>query len=147
MHAHIYIHYFFYLNQDKCPDFQLPDGNVGTCALSDDCNKVTCTVPPESDLPNLFGFDVLTVQAYGCRQSVKATVNFESSQGVTKWSHTFEDGEKAALPATPAPNLKILLKVELKKNGSKVHFKVQCNTQVIVWRCMSFVRQFYTIYR
>ena len=122
-------------HQDICPVIRLPDDDNGTCILSDHCSKVTCTSPPDSTGP--FGHMVLTVQTYGCRQPLQATVNLESytdKESVTsgmKWSHTFEDGEKAelpiALPDAPA-NMKVFLKAELKKNGGNIHFKVQHNT-------------------
>lgn len=72
---------------------------------------------------------VLTVQAYGCRQPVKAIVTLESPQLTpVKFSHTFKDDKKVALPNPPgAPvNMTQFLMVELKKNGDKVHFKVLC---------------------
>ncbi|KAL9965762.1 hypothetical protein ACROYT_G029606 [Oculina patagonica] len=117
-------------HQDNCPDIQLPDGSEGTCEHSDHCSKVICTAPPDSIGP--FGHQVLTVQVYGCHQPVKATVHTESSiagdssNSGTEWSHTFKDGEKAALPTLPgAPaNVKVFLKVELKKNGGFVHLKL-----------------------
>lgn len=70
---------------------------------------------------------VLALQAHGCRQPLTATVTLQLKQTPMKWSHTFEDGEKAVLPIpTPAgpPNMKIFLMAELEKNGDKVHFKV-----------------------
>lgn len=114
-------------DDEDCPDIQLPDGSDGTCYLDNHCSKVTCIAPPDNTGP--FSHEELTVQAYGCHhQPVKAKVSFESSS--MKWSHTFEDGEKAAMPDGMKPpdvpvDMKILLEVELKKNGSKVHFKVQ----------------------
>ena len=70
---------------------------------------------------------VLAVQAHGCRQPLSATITFQLNQPPMKWSHTFEDGDKALLPMlTPAeaPDMKIYLKAELEKNGDKVHFMV-----------------------
>ena len=114
-------------HDENCPDIQLPDGSDGTCVLDDHCSKVTCTSPPDSTGP--FNHMVLTVQAYGCgHQPMKAEVSLKSSSA--KWSHTFKDGERAEMPHSMKPpdvpvDVKIFLEVELKKNGGKVHFKVQ----------------------
>ncbi|XP_020614797.1 uncharacterized protein LOC110052948 isoform X1 [Orbicella faveolata] len=114
-------------DEEDCPDIQLPDGSDGTCYLDNHCSKVTCLSPPDSTGP--FSHMVLTVQAYGCHhQPVKAKVSLESSS--VKWSHTFKDGEKATMPDNMKPpdvpaDMKIFLEMELKKNGGKVHFKVQ----------------------
>ena len=114
-------------HDENCPDIQLPGDSDGTCVLDDHCSKVTCTSPPDST--GSFSHMVLAVQAYGCgHQPVKAKVSLESSS--VKWSHTFKDGEKTAMPDSLKPpdvpaDVKIFLEVELKKNGGKVHFKVQ----------------------
>ena len=112
--------------QGDCADIEQPDGSNGTCVFSDQCSKVTCTSPPDSTGP--FGHMIMTVQAYGC-QPLIATVTMETFQTPMKWSHTFEDGEQAPLPiqvsAGPV-NVKLFLKVELKKVGGKIHFKVAC---------------------
>lgn len=125
-------------HEENCPDIELPDDSDDTCVLGDHCSKVTCASPPDSTGP--FSHMVLTVQAYGCRQPVKATVTMESSQSTSvKWSHKFKDGEKAALPMKPpeaADDIKIFLKVELKKNGGKVHFKVQNNKSHCTELCL-----------
>ncbi|KAL9978961.1 hypothetical protein ACROYT_G016546 [Oculina patagonica] len=113
-------------HQENCPDIQLPAGSNGTCVLSDNCSKVTCTAPPDSTGP--FGHMVLAVQAHGCRQPLTATVTLQSYRNSMKWSHTFEDGEKAVLPMpTPAgpPDVKVFLQAELEKNGDKIHFKLE----------------------
>ena len=56
----------------------------------------------------------------------------ESAMTPEKWSHTFEDGDKAALPMAPGASgvpaqMKVFLKVELKKNYDEVNFKVHAN--------------------
>ncbi|KAL9978962.1 hypothetical protein ACROYT_G016548 [Oculina patagonica] len=108
--------------QEKCP-VELPDDSNGTCVFSDHCTKVTCTAPPNSP----YGHMVLAVQAYGCREPLRATVSMETVyQTPMKWSHAFEDGEKAALPI-PTPggaDIKVFMKAELEKNDDKVHFKL-----------------------
>ena len=122
--------------QENCPGIQLPDGSNGTCVFSDQCSKVTCTAPPDSTGP--FGHMVLAVQANKCRQPLTATVTLDSSQLSLKWSHTFEDGEKAALPIpTPAgpADMKVFLKAELENKDGKVHFKV-LHSELTAWRCM-----------
>ena len=122
-------------DEEDCPDIQLPDGGDGTCHLDNHCSKVTCIAPPDSTGP--FSHVVWTIQAYGCRrQPVKVKVSLESSS--MKWSHTFQDGEKATMPDSMKPpdvpvDMKILLEVELKKNGGKVHFKVQ---QIIYFKAV-----------
>lgn len=113
-------------DEEDCPDIQLPDGSDGTCILDEQCSKVICTSPPDSTGP--FSHMELTVQAYGCcHQPVKAKVSLDSSS--VKWSHTFKDGEKVALPNARKPpeaaDEDIFLEVELTKNGGDVHFKVQ----------------------
>ena len=114
-------------DEGDCPDIQLPDGSGGTCVLDEQCSKVICTSPPDSTGP--FGHMDLTVQAYRCRhQPVKAKVSLDSSS--VKWSNTFKDGEKVALPNAMKPpeapaGLKIFLEAELTRTGSNVHFKVQ----------------------
>lgn len=77
---------------------------------------------------------VMTVQAYGCRQPLSATVTMETYQTPMKWSHTFEDGEQAPIPiqlsAGPV-NVTLSLKVELKKAGGNIHFKVLWKTDYL----------------
>ena len=101
----------------------------GTCVFSDHCSKVVCTSPPDINTGQIRH---MAVQALVCNQSVKANVSLESSS--LKWSHTFKDGEKVALPeglkpSDAPPNLKQLLKVELVKQDPftpYVRFKVLC---------------------
>lgn len=102
-----------------------PMNDNGTCVFSDHCSKVVCTSPPDVDTGPI---SHMAVQALVCNQSVKANVSLESSS--VKWSHTFKDGEKATMPDNMKPpdvpaDMKIFLEMELKKNGGKVHFKVQ----------------------
>jgi len=73
---------------------------------------------------------VMTIQAFGC-QPLIATVAMETFQTPMKWSHTFKDGEQAPLPMqVPAGPVavKLFLKVELKKAGGIIHFKVLWKT-------------------
>ena len=114
--------------QRDCADIQPPDWSNGTCVFSDrECSKVTCTSPPDSTGP--FGHMVMTVQAYGCHQPLRATVTVETFRTPMKWSHTFEDSEEAPLPIHAGPvNVKLSLQVELKKAGGKIHFKVLWKT-------------------
>ena len=73
---------------------------------------------------------VMTIQAFGCKPLI-ATVSMETFQTPMKWSHTFEDGEQAPLPMqVPAGPVavKLFLKVELKKAGGIMHFKVLWKT-------------------
>ncbi|XP_078374222.1 uncharacterized protein LOC144657747 [Oculina patagonica] len=109
--------------QDNCPGIRLPDAGNGTCVLSDHCNKVTCTAPPDSG-----PFGKITVQVNGCRLPLKVTVDIEPSEGSMKWSQTYDDGEEYPLSMPGIPDsMRVFMKVviELKKNGnSLVHFKI-----------------------
>lgn len=104
-----------------------PMNDNGTCVFSDHCSKVVCTSPPDVDTGPI---SHMAVQALVCNQSVKANVSLESSS--VKWSHTFKDGEKVALPDAMKPSdapasMKQFLIVELEKHGpynTDVHFKV-----------------------
>jgi len=79
---------------------------------------------------------IITVQAHGC-QNLIATVTMETYQSPMKWSHTFEDGERAPLPMqVPAGtvNVTLFLQVELKKVGGKIHYKV-------LWKVYHYMRE------
>ena len=110
--------------QEYCPNMHSLTNDNGTCVFSDHCSKVACTSPPDDDSGPI---SHMSVQALICNQSVKANVSLESSS--VKWSHTFKDGEKVALPDAMKPSdvqdyVKQFLIVELTKNGPYVHFKV-----------------------
>lgn len=109
-------------HQGNCPDIQLPNNSSGTCVLSEKCSKVTCTSPEGDDSPA--GPMVLTVQVKKCLNKLKASVSMESLG--QRWSNVFEDGDKAKLPTPPGglPGPTPYLKVNLKENGGKVHFKL-----------------------
>ena len=115
--------------QENCPNMLSLANDNGTCVFSDHCSKVVCTSPPDINTGQIRH---MAVQALVCNQSVKANVSLESSS--LKWSHTFKDGEKVALPeglkpSDAPPSLKQFLKVELVKQDPftpYVHFKVLC---------------------
>ena len=109
--------------QEYCPNMLPLVNDNGTCVFSDYCSKVVCTAPPDNTGP----FSHMAVQALACNQSVKANVSLESPS--VKWSHTFKDGEKVALPDAMKPDdapssMKQFLIVQLRKNGPYFHFTV-----------------------
>ena len=66
---------------------------------------------------------VLTVRVTKCQNKLKAAVSIDSNDQV--WARLLGDGDKAELPYPPGrPDPKPYLKVNLKENGDKVHFKV-----------------------
>ena len=109
-------------HDESCPGIHLPKESNGTCALSEKCSKVTCTLPEDETKP--FGKAVLTVKVEECQGKLKAIVSIRSPGQM--WSHEFEDGDKAVMPTPPgmqgSPELNMM--VSLTENGDKVHFKV-----------------------
>ena len=66
---------------------------------------------------------VLTVRVTKCQNKLKAAVSIDSNDQV--WARLLGDGDKAELPYPPGRlGPKPYLKVNLKENGDKVHFKV-----------------------
>ena len=67
-----------------------------------------------------------------CEDPLTATVTFKSPGFVVDWSHTFKDGDVIKLPEdhtiteglNSLAKVSVSLKVELKRNGEKLHFKV-----------------------
>ena len=77
---------------------------------------------PKDD-ENPFGRMVLTVRVTKCQNKLKAAVSIDSNDHV--WARLLGDGDKAELPSPPGMSgPKPYLKVNLKENGDKVHFKV-----------------------
>ena len=124
--------------EENCPNLLSLVNDNGTCVFSDHCSKVECTSPPDINTGQI---KHMAVQALVCNQSVKANVSLESSS--VKWSHTFKDGEKVALPDALKPSdapssVKQFLKVELARDDPYtpyVHFKVLCALQGDLWTC------------
>ena len=115
--------------KENCPDVVSVVNDNDTCVFTEHCSKAVCTSPLDLTTGQITH---MTVQALVCNQSVKANVSLESSS--VKWSHTFKDGEKVALPdalkpSGAPPGLKQSLKVELVKHDPYslyVYFKVLC---------------------
>ena len=115
--------------KENCPDVVSVVNDNDTCVFTEHCSKAVCTAPPDLNTGQIRH---MTVQALVCNQLVKANVTLGSSS--VKWSHTFKDGEKVALPdslkpSDALPGLKQSLKVELVKHDPYtpyVYFKVLC---------------------
>ena len=113
--------------KENCPDVVSVVNDNSTCVFSEHCSKAVCTSPPDLNTGQIRH---MVVQALLCNQSVKANVTLESSS--VKWSHTFKDGEKVALPDAFTPpdahsGVNQSLKVELVKHdpySPYVYFKV-----------------------
>ena len=67
-----------------------------------------------------------------CEDPLTATVTFKSPGFAVDWSHTFKDGDVIKLPEdhtisegiNSLAKVSVSLKVGLKRNGEKLHFKV-----------------------
>jgi len=110
-------------DQGQCTLLYLHDGTE--CAVSNHCSKVTCRSPEDNEGPR----HVLTLQINGCSKPLTVTVTYtiESSSPPWEWSHTFEDGEKAALPLPPGAGgnheVNPFLKADLKEKNGTIQFK------------------------
>ena len=106
-------------DQGTCPPAHFSDGTV--CPVTNHCSKITCTSPEDSDVGM-----VLTVQINQCSGPLSATVTMGSSLTSEKWSHTFENGDKAEPPVPSGDGVKAHYewKVELEKTIANIKFKV-----------------------
>lgn len=111
---------------NKCPTVDLPPGLGGRCDVSDFCSKITCHASVQEKRATII------FQVNRCEDPLTATVTIKSPGFAVDWSHTFKDGDVIKLPAdhgiteglSPLAKVSISLKVGLKKEGKKLHFKV-----------------------
>ena len=111
---------------NKCPIIDLPPGLGGRCDVSDLCSKITCDVKVQGR------HATIVFKVNRCKDPLTATVTFKSPGFVVDWSHTFKDGEVIKLPEdhtiteglNSLAKVSVSLKVGLKRNGEKLHFKV-----------------------
>ena len=113
-------------NEEKCPEVNLPSRLVGRCEVSDFCSNVTCQLEV-ADKRSTVIFKINR-----CEDPITATVTIKSPGFSVNWTHTFKDGEIIEiLPAADhgemnsMAKVSISMKVDLKKEGKKLHFKVR----------------------
>lgn len=112
---------------NKCPIIDLPPGLGGRCDVSDLCSKITCDVKVQGR------HATIVFKVNRCKDPLTATVTFKSPGFVVDWSHTFKDGEVIKLPEdhtiteglNSLAKVSVSLKVGLKRNGEKLHFKLE----------------------
>ena len=114
-------------DEDKCPTIDLPLSLGGKCDVSDFCSKITCEARVQGKSATII------FQVNRCDDPLTATVTIKSPGFAVDWSHTFKDGDVIKLPmdhvipgelSEIAAFSSISLKVGLKKQGEKLHFKV-----------------------
>lgn len=116
-------------DEEKCPEVNLPSRLLGRCEVSDFCSNITCQLEVgETRATVIFKIN-------RCEDPVTATITIKSSRISVNWKHTFKDGE--IIEIFPAANsmtkVSISVKVELKKEGKKLHFKVRnINTEYVL---------------
>lgn len=116
-------------DEEKCPEVSLPSRLVGRCEISDFCSNITCQLEvAETRATVIFKIN-------RCEDPVTATITIKSPRISVNWKHTFKDGE--IIEIVPAANsmtkVSISIKVELKKEGKKLHFKVRnINTEYVL---------------
>lgn len=112
-------------DEEKCPEVNLPSRLVGRCAVSDFCSNITCQLEVAEKRSTII------FKINRCEDPITATVTIKSSGFSVNWTHTFKDGE--IIEIVPAADrgemssmakVSISIKVELKKEGKKLHFKL-----------------------
>ncbi|RMX60918.1 hypothetical protein pdam_00003434 [Pocillopora damicornis] len=108
---------------EKCPDINLPRGLGGPCKVSDFCSNITCEVKVGEKSATLI------FKINQCDDPITATVTVKIQGYAVDWSHTFKDGEKIKLPVGKESGVmaqgSVSLLVVLKREGKKLHFKLQ----------------------
>ena len=110
-------------DDDECPKIDLPSALGGRCHVSDYCSKITCQASVQDKHATII------FHVNRCDKPLTATVTIKSSGFAVDWSHTFKDGDIVKLPAdsgrvSSIGKVSVSLKVGLKKEGKKLHFKV-----------------------
>ena len=110
-------------DDEKCPEINLPRGLGGKCEVSDFCSNITCEVNAMDTRATII------FKINRCDDPVTATVAIKLPGFSVDWSHTFKDGEEIELPTDGGlgamGQVAVSLKVGLKKEGEKLHFKVK----------------------
>ena len=126
--------------EKKCPEINLPSRLVAPCEISDFCSNITCQVEvAEKRFTVIFKIN-------RCDDPITATVTIKSPGYSVNWTHTFKDGDIIEiLPAAGRGDMNSIakvffsVKVDLKKEGKKLHFKVRnINTEFVF--CLSSLR-------
>jgi len=131
-------------DEEKCPEVSLPSRLVGRCEISDFCSNITCQLEvAETRATVIFKIN-------RCEDPVTATITIKSSRISVNWKHTFKDGEIIEL--VPAANsitkVSISIKVELKKEGKKLHFKVRnINTEYVLSAASTALKKLQMLFR
>ena len=117
--------YGYYDDDDdgECPKIDFPPALGGRCHVSDFCSKITCQARVQDKHATII------FHVNRCNKPLTATVTIKSSEFAVDWSHTFKDGDIVKLPAdtgrvSSIGKVSVSLKVGLKKEGKKLHFKV-----------------------
>lgn len=127
--------------EEKCPEINLPSRSLfGRCEVSDFCSNITCQLEVGKKRSTVI------FKINRCEDPITATVTIKSSGFSVDWTHTFKDGEIIEIvPAADQGDMNsiakvsISIKVELKKEGKKLHFKVRnINTDSVF--CLSSLR-------
>ncbi|KAL9965763.1 hypothetical protein ACROYT_G029607 [Oculina patagonica] len=113
--------------EEKCPEINLPSGLVGRCEVSDFCSNITCQVKAMNKRA------IIIFKINRCEDPITATVTIRLHGYAADWSHTFKDGEVIELPTDSQSDggfggmaqVSVSLKVGLKKEGKKLHFKLE----------------------
>ena len=114
-------------DEEKCPEVNLPSRLVGRCQVSDFCSNITCQLEVAEKRSTVI------FKINRCEDPITATVTIKSSGFSVNWTHTFKDGEIIEIVDPTADRgemssmakVSISIKVELKKEGKKLHFKVR----------------------
>ena len=113
-------------DEEKCPEVNLPSRLVGRCKISDFCSNITCQLEVAEKR------STVNFKINRCEDPITATITIKSPGYSVNWKHTFKDGEIInVVPAADRGDMNSLaqvsisLKVKLKKEGKKLHFKVR----------------------
>lgn len=126
--------------EEKCPKVNLPSRLVGRCEVSDFCSNITCQLEVGGKRSTVI------FKINRCEDPITATVTIKSSGFSVNWAHTFKDGEIIEIvPSADRGDMNsmagvsISVKVVLKKEGKKLHFKVRNISTDSVF-CLSSLR-------
>ena len=119
---------------EQCPQPNFAPSVPGEkhCTLSHHCSKVNCSLSGDGHKLTL------TLKINKCQEPLTATVTLKDPESSLDWSHTFKDGEKAAIPTNtssftgglPVSDASLFIKVGLKRiNGSNIHYTVRNHSQ------------------
>lgn len=111
--------------EENCPEMNLPSRLVGRCGISDFCSNITCQLEVAGKRSTVI------FKINRCEDPITATVIIKSSGFSVDWTHTFKDGEIIEIvPAADRGDMNSMarvslsVRVDLKKEGKKLHFKL-----------------------